>query len=224
MRRCESTKAPVQSSLPHGRTEPALVRRANRPEEAPGWLLPDRGEHDPGGRRFVKLAPGVTGRAVFGGPMSCYRYRLERIWTPGLRTVLVVGMNPSTAEAHVDDPTIGKVGRMARHWHNGSFGRLLIGNIFAFRATDQTRLREVNDPVGPENNAHLLAMAKEADITVMAYGQPKITSLRPRGQELSQLLRSNGVKLHVLRLSKAGVPWHPLYLADATIPKPWDVA
>ena len=89
---------------------------------------------------------------------------------------------------------------------------LHVGNTFAYRATDKKRLRQNADPVGPDNDSHLIAMAKEAAIVVFAYGQPGHRTLAPQGIEVARLLRSKGAKPHVLALSKAGVPMHPLYL------------
>jgi hypothetical protein len=77
-------------------------------------------------------------------------------------------MNPSMAEICVDDPTVAKVTRMARYWCCGMFGTLLVGNCFAYRAADQDFLAAVTDPIGPDNDAHLLAMAGETDLVVIA--------------------------------------------------------
>ncbi|MBX9594697.1 MAG: DUF1643 domain-containing protein, partial [Roseomonas sp.] len=156
--------------------------------------------------------------AVFGGPGDCYRYLLGREWDAAKPTVLFDMMNPSTARADVDDATIAKVTKFARRW---DFGRLLIGNVHAYRCTDQARLAETPDPVGPENDAHLLAMAAEAKLIIMAYGTPKIAALRARGPAVARMLEAAGHRLHALRVSTAGVPWHPLYLPDDTHPAPW---
>lgn len=159
--------------------------------------------------------------AVFGGPRDCYRYSLARDWDRALPAVLFVMMNPSTADAFADDATIAKVTKFARRW---GFGRLLIGNVHAYRCTDQARLVETPDPIGPDNDGHLLAMAAEASRIVMAYGTPKIVALRARGPAVARMLIAAGHKLHALRVSVAGVPWHPLCLPDDTEPHPWSPA
>jgi hypothetical protein len=130
-------------------------------------------------------------------------------------------MNPSTANPMFDDPTIAKVTRMARRWHSGSFGRLLIGNVFAYRATNQAELDRVADPVGPQNDEYLMAMARMADLVVFAYGAPRTKYLQRRGPAVVEMLRSAGIKPHVLRMG-ALAPWHPLYLPDSTEPQPWN--
>lgn len=170
------------------------------------------------GDRVLSLAAGTQGSAVFGGVGDCYRYRLGRTWDAMLPAALFVMMNPSTASAYVDDATIAKVTKFARRW---GFGGLLIGNVHAYRCTDQARLVETPDPAGPENEAHLLAMASDAALIVMAYGNPKVAALRQRGPAVARMLVAAGHQLHTLRVSAAGVPWHPLYLPDGTQPTPW---
>jgi hypothetical protein len=63
--------------------------------------------HDPGWRVSLKIAD--DGSAVFGGENDCYRYSLTRTWDSSKQTVLVVMMNPSNADASIDDPTVAKI-------------------------------------------------------------------------------------------------------------------
>ena len=80
-------------------------------------------------------------------------------------TYAYVGVNPSTADAKVDDATV-------RRWisFTRTFGgrRFIVGNVFAFRATNVNvnALRSEQQPVGPENVAHLRAIAEDADVLV----------------------------------------------------------
>jgi hypothetical protein len=180
-------------------------------------LFPQSG-HDAGGR--VRLVSRAQGQAVFGGPDDCYRYRLSRLWAPPSEAslALFVMMNPSTADASLDDPTVAKCVRMVKAW---GYDGIMVGNTFAYRATDQGRLVDVADPIGPDNDMHLVQMAQAAAVTVFAYGKPKHRALRARGPAVARLLMANGVQPHVLRLSSDGCPWHPLYLPDATKPTPW---
>jgi hypothetical protein len=175
--------------------------------------------HNPGGRVSLALRSDISSDATFGGLGDCYRYRLTRRWQSG-PSVLIVMMNPSVADMRADDPTVSKVTRMARRWRGGQFGCLMVGNAFAYRATDQDRLAEVEDPIGPDNNWHLLDMAAGADLVVFAYGLPKIATLRARGPAVVRFLADAGIMPHVLRMGR-GAPWHPLYLPDATEPIAW---
>jgi hypothetical protein len=175
-------------------------------------------QHDPGGKVTLSLQIWVRGSAVFGGPGDCYRYELSRVWDEKLPILLVVMMNPSTANPLVDDPSVAKCRRYAEAW---GFGTLLVGNTFAYRATDKRRLLEVSDPVGPENDCHLLKMSNRAQTILFAFGQPH-KSLRSRGPEVARLLSNNGRrKIHALRLSNDGTPCHPLYLPGSLKPVEW---
>lgn len=146
---------------------------------------------------------------------EAYRYRLERVWAAGPR-VLFVMLNPSTATETQNDPTVERCERRARALGYGSFG---VGNIFAFRATDPKVMRACADPVGPQNDAAILAMAHEADRVVCAWGTHGLHL--GRGAAVEALLRETGRPLFHLGLSKAGLPKHPLYIGYDTQPVVW---
>jgi hypothetical protein len=174
--------------------------------------------HDPGGKVLLPLPIWVKGSAVFGGSNDMYRYELSRVWDERLPVLLMIGMNPSTASPHYDDPTVAKGRRYAERW---GYGTLLMGNAFAYRATDQKRLLEVGDPIGPENDRHLLSMADRADMILFAYGQPR-KDLRHRGPQVAKMLATkHQPKVFVLELSQDGTPKHPLYLKGSLLPKAW---
>jgi hypothetical protein len=101
---------------------------------------------------------------------------------------------------------------------------MYVGNTFAYRATDQGRLAQVEDPIGPDNDDHLLAMAGESATAIFAYGQPKHRRLKARGLAVVQLLASHGCpRPYVLRMSKNGTPCHPLYLPETLEPVVWEL-
>jgi hypothetical protein len=174
--------------------------------------------HDPGGKVSIRLPDHVQGSAVFGAPANEYRYRLARAWGDGPRVMFVM-MNPSTADPGADDPTVAKCRRFAVKW---GYASMYVGNTFAYRATDQGRLAEVDDPIGPDNDAHLCAMALDSALLVFAYGQPKHRRLKERGPIVAHMLREQGcIAPKILRLSKNGTPCHPLYLPETLRPVPW---
>lgn len=174
--------------------------------------------HNPGGKVVIPLPVWVRGAAVFGGPNKMYRYQLSRVWDESLPILMLVMMNPSVADPLGDDPTVAKGRRYAERWE---FGALLVGNVFAYRATDQRRLLSVADPVGPENDKHLLAMAARASMILFAYGKPH-KKLQGRGPQVVGLLAKEHLpKFHVLALSKDGTPKHPLYLKGSLDPTRW---
>ncbi len=170
--------------------------------------------HDPGGKIRLTLSDDVKSWARFGGEDGEYRYALRRVWDRSLGSVLFVMMNPSTADPFVDDPSVAKCQRYARAW---GYGTLLVGNTFAYRATNQKRLMQVADPVGPKNDQWLLKMAAQAGMIVLAFGKPH-NNLRQRGRDVVELLKRSGHEMHVLKLCKDGTPSHPLYLRGTLMP------
>lgn len=149
-------------------------------------------------------------------PCGTYRYRLERIWEPDLPLVVWIMLNPSTANATEDDPTIRRCMGYARAWGRGG---IVVVNLFAYRATDPRAMRAAADPVGPENDAHLLAAVCSKPLVVAAWGNGG--TYRNRGRAVHELIRGAGVPLHCLTVSKTGQPCHPLYQAASLFPVPW---
>jgi len=175
--------------------------------------------HDPGGKVRRKLKAGVTGDAIFGGENEEYRYRLSRTWDAKKPHALFVLMNPSTADPLSDDPTVAKCCKFAAAW---GYGGVFVANTFAYRCTDQKRLLEITDPIGPENDTHIIQMAKEAAIVIFAYGKPKHRQLRSRGPAIARLIIEQAkVTPHVLSLAIDGTPKHPLYLEETLRPVVW---
>lgn len=142
-----------------------------------------------------------------------YRYRLTRSWGPG-KTVAFIMLNPSTATAEVDDPTIRRCVGFARAW---GYDTLEVVNLFARRATDPGVLYEVEDPVGPENDRHLLEVCSNARLVVAAWGVHG--AFKTRGARVLDLLKLTRV-CH-LGLTKEGHPRHPLYLPKTVLPTPF---
>jgi hypothetical protein len=125
-------------------------------------------------------------------------------------------LNPSTADAFQLDPTNRRCVGFAQAW---GYGALVTTNIFAFRSTNPAGLRTTNDAVGPENNEAILTAAKNADLVIAAWGTHG--ELQDRGNAVREMLGEVGVELHALKLTKAGHPGHPLYVAGDTQPMRW---
>ncbi|WP_068296109.1 DUF1643 domain-containing protein [Pararhodobacter sp. CCB-MM2] len=149
-------------------------------------------------------------------PCEAFRYTLTRTWDPAGRKVLFVMLNPSTATEVQNDPTVERCERRARALGYGSFR---VCNIFAYRATDPKVMRAQTDPVGPANDAAILAGADWADTVVCAWGTHG--AHKGRGAEVESLLRATGKPLYHLGISKEGHPKHPLYIAYAHQPEAW---
>ncbi len=156
---------------------------------------------------------GVNGGAWLSDD-EVYRYALRRTIGYGLfdgayrdETVNFIMLNPSTATATEDDPTIRRCIGYAREW---GFGALMVTNLFAYRATDPRDLKRATDPVGPENNAYVRKVAAESQLVVAAWGSHG--AYRGRDATVRRLLDAIGVPLMCLTTTKSGHPGHPLYL------------
>jgi hypothetical protein len=149
-----------------------------------------------------------------------YRYRLSRIWGtdpgPG-RLVNFIMLNPSTADATEDDPTIRRCVGFARSW---GFGGIVVTNLFAFRATEPKDMISAFDPYGPENDGYVFATAARSPLVVCAWGAHG--TLHHRGAEVVRGLRARDITPHHLGLTKGGQPRHPLYLPGAARPVAWE--
>lgn len=139
-----------------------------------------------------------------------YRYTLTRRWGDG-KPVVWVMLNPSTADAEVDDPTITRCIRFTERW---GYQAMTVVNLFAFRATDPRRLKTARDPVGPFNDTAIMDAISEAAFVVAAWGTWGSTFKRDK--EFLELIGAQKVK--ALGVTGDGDPRHPLYLrADARL-------
>lgn len=140
-----------------------------------------------------------------------YRYLLTREIAPltGNGTCLFVMLNPSTADERADDPTIRKLKGFGSRWN---VARIEVVNLFAVRSTDPSKLREFEDPVGPENDAHIAAAAKRAARIVVAWGGSGLMTRAVGRARARAVLGLLGAPLSCLGTTEAGWPLHPLYL------------
>lgn len=143
-------------------------------------------------------------------PCGIYRYSLVRQWDRSKPHLPFVMLNPSTADASQDDPTIRRCIAFGRRENCGG---IVVVNLYALRSTDPKRLREVEDPVGPFNatairDAALVAGENGVPI-VCAWGVNDIT--QAAGGALA-FARLHGAKIMCLGKTAAGHPRHPLYV------------
>jgi hypothetical protein len=140
-----------------------------------------------------------------------YRYWLTRTWDDDKPVLCWVMLNPSTADAEQDDPTIRKCIGFARRW---GYGGICVVNLFALRATDPKQLPKHYpiDRALVESNNLAISTAARGRMVVAAWGAKGCWWGRDR--EVLALLRGQAV--HCLKVTKDGHPWHPLYVADDT--------
>lgn len=155
-------------------------------------------------------------------PDLTYRYALARIWDDHGTMLVVVGLNPSTADHEVTDPTLRKLLHFAKR---DGYGGLILVNVFAYRATNPVSLRDETRagryPIG-EHNQEVIRRALEMPLlarAVAAWGKPRWTSLAPAFAKA----RTNGSRRewHCFGVTKGGHPRHPLYLKNDTKVRPW---
>ena len=140
-----------------------------------------------------------------------YRYLLRRAWDHGQPRALFVMLNPSTADASVDDPTIRSCIRLCRAMNYGSFE---VVNLFAWRATDPRDLEKSPAPIGPDQEKITLAAISRCDLPILAWGAHKMA--RGKGNHLASLVRSYRPAVFCFGKTRSGEPKHPLYIKTGT--------
>jgi hypothetical protein len=120
-------------------------------------------------------------------------------------------LNPSTADAGRDDPTIRKCSGFARRWQCDT---LQVLNLFAVRATDPREMKRAADPVGPDNLhwfARTLPTGPSAThLVICAWG----VHGAHRGQDrlVLEWLAAHNIRPLALGYTRHDHPRHPLYM------------
>lgn len=138
-----------------------------------------------------------------------FRYLLTREFG-GDSTCLFIMLNPSSADAERNDPTIRRcIGFAQRE----GFGRLEIVNLYAFRTASPSELFTSEDPVGPENDHEILESLNRADLVIAAWGNQAV--IHPaRLSSVQQMIERSSKLTKCFGLTKPGLPRHPLYLGS----------
>lgn len=150
-----------------------------------------------------------------------YRYRLDRVWDPDKCRVVFVGLNPSTADATQDDPTVRRWRGFAKAWGYGGF---IVVNAYAYRATSpavlKDGLQQGANMIGPENDVYLKSIFNEHTGVVVCWG----ANIQPaRSARVRELLALAGNRNPLcFGLTKRGHPKHPLYLSNDVLLERWD--
>ena len=148
-----------------------------------------------------------------------YRYLLTRIWDEDLPLAVFIMLNPSTADAEHDDPTIRRCIGFAKDW---GYGGIKVVNVFAYRATNPKELLNVIDPIGPDNYKYIKNAVANAGIVVAAWGATYLKN-RQAYKDAINTIRNAGIdKIYCLGTTNSGHPRHPLYVRGDTKPE-WEV-
>lgn len=140
-----------------------------------------------------------------------YRHWLSRVW--GMPAPLVfIMLNPSTADAEVDDPTIRRCIGFAKAW---GMGGIRVVNLYPFRATKPEDLWKAPLPRGQGNLSYIEQAIDPHGLAIAAWGaHGKEAQVR----EVRTMFYDEGIPLYALKLTVSGQPSHPLYIAGDTIP------
>jgi hypothetical protein len=139
-----------------------------------------------------------------------YRYVLWRRWDPGLPQMVWILLNPSTADERADDQTLRKCVGFAQQFKQGG---IQIVNLFAWRSRHPNELQMVADPIGPENDTHILKTLGDNPGLVMAgWGADRFA--RRRAEAVTAMVKVAHPRLTIRCLGRgvAGTPTHPLFV------------
>ncbi|MBR8279747.1 DUF1643 domain-containing protein [Burkholderia vietnamiensis] len=146
-----------------------------------------------------------------------FRYRLERdVQMDGL-TFAYFGINPSTADATLDDATVRKWIGFTKV--NGG-RRFIVGNVSAYRATDVKELADVL--ITPDqwraNLDQIGRIIEDANVLIPCWGNrskaPK--HMRNDFDTVLAMLQTSGKPVKHFGLTQSGDPKHPLMLGYDT--------
>lgn len=153
-------------------------------------------------------------------PCENYRFRLERDIGMFGPVAAVIMVNPSTADAEADDATIRRVIGFGKRL---GWSKVIVGNVFAYRATNIQELALVDDPIGPDNVTYLREILGAADEAIVAWGTlSKLPpALREQWRTVSDIAASLAVPLKCFGVAKDGHPRHPLMLSYQTALEDW---
>lgn len=144
------------------------------------------------------------------------RYSLTRRAGFGSSSVLFVMLNPSTADAEQDDPTIRRCIGFANAW---DYGWLEVANLSPCRATDPKELIKSDGETEEQeksNHKTITLLARQCDMVVVAWGNHGVD--RDRNLKVLKLLRAEKDEIYCLGTTNRGHPKHPLYVPQSTQP------
>lgn len=144
----------------------------------------------------------INSDAIFSENRT-HRYVLIREWNLNQPSLMIISLNPSTADEELDCPTIKRCIGFAKRW---GFGKLFVTNLFSFRTPSPKDLFNSKDPIGDKNDYWLKKLSEKADKIVLAYGNHG--KFKDRHNEILKMINNP----HCIKKSKTGMPMHPLYL------------
>lgn len=172
---------------------------------------------------------GVESTAIFENKKNqLYRYFLSRQWGQ-LPPLIVIMLNPSTADAFKNDPTVQLIENLAKSM---GFGGYIVLNVAAYRATEPADMLKQKDPIG-QHNLDVISWTVRAVINrwvitpaiLLAYGNnvDKLPNGKQHVLSIIDTCKDIG-NLLCLEITKRNHPRHPLYFDTSKVPQrylPW---
>jgi len=147
--------------------------------------------------------------AVFAEERT-HRLYLWRRWNNNLPWIMFIGLNPSTADERLNDPTIRRCIGFAEKW---GYGGIFMCNVFTLVSSDP---RKLNTETPLVIGAHLaMRVIRDRCTKAVAAWGSLIIKVR-RGEDRAERIQRDLSPLHCLGTTKQGYPRHPLYLPGDT--------
>src|SRR5690606_3926387 len=136
--------------------------------------------------------------------------RLDRAWDTTKHKVCWIMLNPSTADAEDDDPTLRRVIAYSQRW---GFGSLVVVNLYAYRATEPNDLPKGEEAIGPGADVHIARSLSESNRVICGWGRSVPKAIRrERETAVMRMIDESGNVPEALGFTRCGAPKHPLYL------------
>lgn len=190
-----------------------LILAPELPPEPPRVVELDR-------TQVMQFSPPVSGAAI--SPCGKYRYILWRKFKSAGKKICWICLNPSKADAVLDDPTLNRITSFSKR--EGA-AEVFVCNLFAYRATNPKDMRAFaegefgsgrSDVFGPDNDESIRSTIRRCDTCVVGWGNGG--GFRRAGRKLwvklIQIEEIRHIPLLCLGKTKSGHPLHPLYVAS----------
>jgi len=135
-----------------------------------------------------------------------HRLYLWRRWDKERPWVMFIGLNPSTADERLNDPTVRRCVGFAANW---GYGGIFMCNVFTLVSTDPKKL---NGEVPIARGASLAMRVIRGRCGKALAGWGNLINQVIEGEEQVERIKRELSPLHCLGLTKLGHPKHPLYL------------
>lgn len=152
--------------------------------------------------------PFEQGNSALFSSCRIWRYALWRLWADyPVRPLIVIGLNPSTADELYNDPTVTRCISLAKR---DGYDGLIMLNLFGYRSPYPEDMRASPDPVGADNWDVIQSVCAH----YRPAGSPVVAAWGCHGAHRnadSVMVRALPA-LECLGKTKHGHPKHPLYL------------